>query len=73
MQMWPQLICGDIGEVGMWLKESKWYFYKIEIFSYGEINERNYSNPHPRKLRMMYFHKTIFGRIRLNIDRQSFA
>ena len=33
----------------MWLKkESKIYFCDIEHFAYGEINERSYSNPHPR-------------------------
>ena len=24
------------------------YFCKIEYFAYGEINERSFSNPHPR-------------------------
>ena len=32
----------------MWLKESNIHFYKIENFGYGEINERSFSNPHPR-------------------------
>ena len=31
----------------MWLKESDRYLCKIENFAYGEINERNFSNPHP--------------------------
>ena len=25
------------------------YFFKIENFAYGKINERGFSNPHPRK------------------------
>ena len=31
----------------MWFEESNRYFYKIENFAYGEINEQNFSNPHP--------------------------
>ena len=32
----------------MWFMESNRYFCKIENFAYGEINERSFSNPHPR-------------------------
>ena len=31
----------------MWLKEFNRYLCNIENFAYGEINERNFSNPHP--------------------------
>ena len=31
----------------MWFKESNSYFCKIENFTYGEISERGFSNPHP--------------------------
>ena len=31
----------------MWFQESYRYFCKIENFANGEINERNFSNPHP--------------------------
>ena len=31
----------------MWFKESNMYFCKVEIFAYGEINERSFSIPHP--------------------------
>ena len=34
----------------MWFKEANIYFCKIENFAYGEINERSFSNPHPRAL-----------------------
>ena len=29
------------------IKKSNRYFWKIENFAYGEINERGFSNPHP--------------------------
>ena len=32
----------------MWFKRSKWYFCEIANFAYGGINERSFSNPHPR-------------------------
>ena len=31
----------------MRFEESNMYFYMIENFAYGEINERSFSNPHP--------------------------
>ena len=31
----------------MWFKESNIYFCQIKNFTYGEINERSFSNPHP--------------------------
>ena len=34
----------------MWYKSSR-YFCQIENFAYGEINERSFSNPHPRARR----------------------
>ena len=40
-----QLNC-DICQIWMWFKEYNRYFGKIENFAYGEINERNFSNPH---------------------------
>ena len=45
-----QLSCGDICQIWMWFKESDSYICKIENFAYGEINERSFSNPHPRLL-----------------------
>ena len=47
LQMSPWLSCGDTCHIRMWFKESNRYFCKIEKFAYGEINERNFSNPHP--------------------------
>ena len=32
----------------MWFKQFKRYFWQIEKFAYGEINERSFSNRHPR-------------------------
>ena len=29
------------------------YFYKIENFAYGEINERSFSNPHPISIALL--------------------
>ena len=46
-QVLPQLSCCDTCQIWMWLKESNRYFYKIENFTYGEINEWNLSNPTP--------------------------
>ena len=31
------------------------YFCEIENFAYGEINERSFSNPHPRSWSDDYF------------------
>ena len=47
-QVSPQLSCGDICQIWMWFEESNMYFSHIENFVYGEINERSFSNPHPR-------------------------
>ena len=33
------------------------YFYEIENFAYGEINERSFSNPHPCTDMRAYFAK----------------
>ena len=43
-----QLSCGDTCQIWMWCKEFNRYFDRIENFAYGEINERNFSNLHPR-------------------------
>ena len=29
------------------------YFWQIENFAYGEINERSFSNPHPCEVNIM--------------------
>ena len=47
-QVSPQLSCGDICQIWMRFKECNRYFCQIEYFAYGEIDERNFSNPHPR-------------------------
>ena len=49
-QVSPQLSCGDTCQIWMWFEESNMYFCEIENFAYGEINERSFSNPHPRSL-----------------------
>ena len=54
-QVSPQLSCGDICQIWMWFEESNMYFCHIENFTYGEINERSFSNPHPR-LGRHWFH-----------------
>ena len=46
-QVSPQLSCGDICQIWMWLVESNRYFSRIENFAYGEINEQRFSNPTP--------------------------
>ena len=46
-QVSPQPSCGDTCQIWMWFKESKKYFCKIKNVAYGEINEHNFSNPHP--------------------------
>ena len=47
-QVSPQLSCGDTCQIWKWFKESNRYFWKIENFANGEINERSFSNPHPK-------------------------
>ena len=47
-QMSPQLSCGDSCQIWMWFKEFNTEICKIENFAYGEINEQDFSNPHPR-------------------------
>ena len=47
-QVLPQLSCGDTCQIWTWFEESNMYFCHIENFAYGEINERSFSNPHPR-------------------------
>ena len=47
-QVSPQLSCGDTCQIWMGFIESNSDFCKIENFAYGEINERSFSNPHPR-------------------------
>ena len=47
-QLSPQLSCGDTCQIWMWFEESNMYFCETENFAYGEINERSFSNPHPR-------------------------
>ena len=39
----------------MWFKESNRYSHKIGIFAYGVINERSFSNPHPRNAEIWCF------------------
>ena len=47
-----QLSCRDTWQIHVWtwLKVSNLLFCQIEIFRNGEINERSFSNPHPRWL-----------------------
>ena len=47
-QVSPQLSCGDTCQIGMWFDEYNTCFCNIENFAYGEINERRFSNHHPR-------------------------
>ena len=46
-QVSPQLSCGGVCQIWMWLKAFNMYFGKFEYFVYGEINERSFSNPTP--------------------------
>ena len=46
-QVLPQLSCGDTYQIWIWFKEYNRCLCKIENFTYGEINERSFSNPHP--------------------------
>ena len=45
-----QLRCGDTCQIWMRFKECNRYFCQIENFAYGEVDERNFSNPHPGPL-----------------------
>ena len=45
-----QLSCGDTCQIWMRFKGWNRYFCEIENFVYGEIDERSFSNPHPRCL-----------------------
>ena len=47
-QVLPQLSCGDTCQIWMWFEKSNMYFCHVEILAYGKINERSFSNPHPR-------------------------
>ena len=49
-QVSSQLSCGDTCQIWMWFRESNRYFCKMENFSYGEISEQSFSNPHPSSL-----------------------
>ena len=52
-----QLSCGDTCQIWMTFKEYNRYFCQIENFAYGEIDERNFSNPHPwRFVRITHSH-----------------
>ena len=44
----PQLSCGDTCQIWMWCEHDNMCFCKIKNFAYGKINERSFSNPHPR-------------------------
>ena len=57
-QVSAQLSCGDTCQTWMWLKKSNSYFCKTENFAYGEINERSFSNPHPKSI--CFFHPSSF-------------
>ena len=46
-QVSPQLSCCDTCQIWMRFKEWNRYFCRIENFACGEIDERNFSNPHP--------------------------
>ena len=50
-QLSPQLSCVDTCQIWKWFKESNRYFWKIENFANGEINEQSFSNPRPRARR----------------------
>ena len=65
-QVSPQLSCGDSCQIWMWLKESNSYFCKIENFAYGEINERSFSNPHPRAANLQkYVFRILWKNVRI--------
>ena len=42
-QVAAQLSCGDTCQIWMWFEESNMYFWQVENFAYGEINERSFS------------------------------
>ena len=44
------------------------YFYMIENFAYGEINERSFSNPHPWT-KCPPFYRRLFKFIASNLNR----
>ena len=48
-QVSPQLRCGDTWQIWTWFKVSNLYFCKIKISRNGELNERSFSNHHPRR------------------------
>ena len=52
-QVLPQLRCGDTLQIWTWLEKYNMYFGHVEKFAYGEINERSFSNPHPRSMTRM--------------------
>ena len=60
-QVAPQLSCGDTCQIWMWFKEYNRQFCKIRNFAYGEINERIFSNPHPRLVWIMLPDVSRFG------------
>ena len=45
--IWQLLSCGDTCQIWLWFKECQRYFYEIENFACVEIDEWNFSNPHP--------------------------
>ena len=53
-QVSPQLSCGDTCQIWMWFEEFNMYFCETENFAYGEINERSFSNPHPRRTQCVF-------------------
>ena len=57
--MSPQLSCGDTCQIWMWFEESNMYFCETEIFAYGEINERSFSNPHPWSVSLSLEHNGL--------------
>ena len=63
---------GYIWQLWMWFEECNVYLCHIEKFAYGEINERSFTNPHPRprdmpsqwcwrEMRPIYFWNCILG------------
>ena len=59
-QVSPQLSCGDTCQILMWFEKSNMYFCHIENFAYGEINERSFSNPHPRAVSLCSVFPTVW-------------
>ena len=58
-QVLPQLSCGDTCQIWISLKECSRPFCEIENFAYGEIDERSFSNPHPRAQKDQGNHSTL--------------